>query len=69
MVNLVLFTGVLKLFTNYWSSIYTSRTLDVVQGLTKNKDLQTVMMYCFGDYGTLPSESNFPMQALVLVVL
>jgi len=57
---------VLKLFTNYWSSIYTSKTLDVVQGLTKNKDLQTVMMYSFGDYGTLPSQSNFPMQALLV---
>jgi len=64
-VNLMLVTGILKLFTNFWSDVYARNTLDVVQSLTKNKDLQTVMLYCFGDYGTSPSKSNFSMQALL----
>jgi len=33
--------------------------LELVESLTSNKDLQTVFMYCWGDYGTPPSKSNF----------
>merc|ERR1712123_326331 len=65
LVKLALATGVLKLFTNLFKPEYTKCLLDVVTGITSNKDLQTVFMYCWGDYGCPPSKSNFTMQALL----
>ena len=35
----------------------------VVQRLTKNKDLQTVFCYAWGDFGTEPSKASFLMMA------
>lgn len=63
LVKIILFTGVLKYVTNIFRPEYTISTLDLVEGLTSNKDLQAVFMYCWGDYGTPPSKSNFTMQA------
>merc|ERR1712106_87551 len=51
--------------TNLFKPEYTKCLLDVVTGITSNKDLQTVFMYCWGDYGCPPSKSNFTMQALL----
>jgi len=66
LANLVLSSGILKVLTGLFRTEYAScSTLDVVRRLTGNKDLQTVMTYCFGDYGTTPAKSNFPMQALL----
>ena len=36
--------------------------LEVVTGITDNKDLQTMFMYCWGDYGCPPSKTTFIMQ-------
>jgi len=63
LVKIVLFTGILRFVTNIFRPEYTMSTLDLVEGLTSNKDLQAVFMYCWGDYGTPPSKSNFVMQA------
>ena len=62
-VKLVLLSGILKYLTNIFRPEYTVSTLELVEGLTSNKDLQAVFMYCWGDYGTPPSKSNFTMQA------
>jgi len=64
-VRLALITGVLRLLTNLFKPEYTKRSLDLIEGLTSNKDLQTVFMYSWGDYGTQPSKSPFMMQALL----
>ena len=58
--------GLLKLATNYWSGPYKGSTWDIVTGLTKNKDLQTVLTYCWGDYGSPPHESHFVMQVRII---
>ena len=63
LVKIILMTGVLKYVTNIFRPEYTISTLELVEGLTSNKDLQAVLMYCWGDYGTPPSKSNFTMQA------
>lgn len=39
---------------------------DVLDRLTDNKELKTVLGYCFGDYGTVPSKVPFFMHALLL---
>ena len=39
-------SGLLHLLTNLWSGIFKKTTLEIVEGLTKNKDLQTVFFYC-----------------------
>jgi len=63
LVKIILFSGIMKYMTNIFRPEYTISTLDLVESLTSDKDLQTVFMYCWGDYGTPPSKSNFTMQA------
>ena len=55
----------MQLVTNIGRPEYTKTALSLVQGLTSNKDLQTVMLYSWGDYGTQPSKTNFLMQSLL----
>jgi len=52
-------------FTNFYAEVFTEKTSDVVNKLTDNKELRTIFTYCWGDYGTPPSASNFNMQALL----
>lgn len=63
MSKLYIKSGLIHLTFKYWRGIYNKSTLQIVQGLTQNKDLQTVLMYCWGDFGTQPSQSHFLMQA------
>jgi len=65
LVNIVLSTGLLGLFTNLYKPEFQLRTSELVAKLTTNKDLRTVFTYCWGDYGTPPSKSAFTMQALL----
>ena len=41
-------------------------TLDVINRITDNKDLQAVFAYCWGDYGSPPDTSHFAMQAMLV---
>ena len=61
-VRLALGSGLLRLATNLFSPVFTRPLLEVVRGVTSNKDLQTMFMYCWGDYGCLPSRTTFVMQ-------
>ena len=61
-VRLALASGVLRLATNLFSPVFTRPLLEVVTEVTSNKDLQTMFMYCWGDYGCLPSRTTFVMQ-------
>jgi len=63
LVRIVLYTGIMKYITNIFNPEYTITTLELINSLTSDKDLRAVLMYCWGDYGTLPSRSNFTMQA------
>jgi len=65
LVKLVIKTGLLGLLTNLSKPEYTKCSLDLIESLTSNKDLQTVFMYSWGDYGTQPSRSSFFMQAIL----
>ena len=42
------------------------RTSDVINGLTQNKQLRHIMVAQWGYYGSLPKDSSFAMQALVV---
>ena len=68
-VRLALATGVVGMFTNLFKPEYTKSLLEVVTGITKNKDLQTMFMYCWGDYGCPPSKTTFIMQVVTLEIL
>ena len=59
MAQVVCKTPLLGYFTKLWSGSKNKTTLEVAQSLTKNKDLQTIFCYCWGDYGTIPSMSHF----------
>ena len=59
-------TPLVGLFTKLWTGSKNKSTLEVAQSLTKNKDLQTIFCYCWGDYGTIPSMSHFSMHALLV---
>jgi len=65
LVKLLLASRVFHLFTNIYKPEYTKSVLKLVQGMTNNKDLQTVFLYSWGDYGTQPSKGTFMMQALL----
>ncbi|XP_067869450.1 all-trans-retinol 13,14-reductase-like [Heterodontus francisci] len=58
-------TGIIHWFTSVFklASIPLS---DVVNKLTKNKDLRTVMCYTCGNYGVMPKDASFVMHALVV---
>ncbi len=53
---------IINLISGLWSGLFRKSTMDVVKTLTDNKDLQTVMCYCWGDYGSTPKQSHFIMQ-------
>ncbi|XP_070565714.1 all-trans-retinol 13,14-reductase-like [Ptychodera flava] len=58
-------TGLINRMTDYYK--YSQRTVqEVVEEITDNKDLQTVLSYSFGDYGALPTDSSFAMHATLL---
>ncbi|XP_077979087.1 all-trans-retinol 13,14-reductase-like [Glandiceps talaboti] len=58
-------TGLINWMTPFFK--FSQRSLqDVLEELTDNKDLQTVLAYSFGDYGTLPSEGSFAMHATLI---
>ena len=61
-MRLALATGLLSVMTNLFRPEYTRSLLEVVTGLTDNRDLQTMFMYCWGDYGCPPSKTTFVMQ-------
>jgi all-trans-retinol 13,14-reductase len=62
--KIVCFTPILGLFSKLWSGENDCTTLEVIQRLTSNKDLQTCLCYCWGDYGTPPAKSHFTMQVI-----
>ena len=60
---LLIETGIIHMITCVWSGKYKKSTLELVRELTNNKNLQTVLTYAWGDYGSQPSKSHFMMQA------
>jgi len=63
--KIVCTTPLLRFFTNLWSGEKDKTTLEIVQSLTDDKDLQTAMTYCWGDFGTVPEKSHFSMMSLL----
>lgn len=61
--KLLIKTGIINWISNLWTGTFKKTTLEIIQELTSDKDLQTVFSYCWGDYGTPPGESHFLMQA------
>ncbi|XP_051894533.1 all-trans-retinol 13,14-reductase-like [Pristis pectinata] len=57
--------GIIHWFTSIFKLASTSLS-DVVNNLTKNNDLRTVMCYLCGDYGVMPRDASFVMHALVV---
>ena len=60
---------IVNMVSGLWSGLYKKNTLDLVKTLTDNKDLQTVLCYCWGDYGSTPKESNIILQVLTVSFL
>ncbi|XP_078280635.1 all-trans-retinol 13,14-reductase-like [Rhinoraja longicauda] len=58
-------TGIIHWFTSIFKLASTSLS-DLVNSLTKNKDLRTVMCYICGDYGVMPRNASFLMHAVVV---
>eukprot|EP00095_Tigriopus_kingsejongensis_P004125 snap_masked-scaffold122_size333723-processed-gene-2.16 protein:Tk04125 transcript:snap_masked-scaffold122_size333723-processed-gene-2.16-mRNA-1 annotation:"predicted protein" len=65
LVKLVIHTGLIHVFTKLWRGQFRSSTLEIIQELTSDKDLQTVLSYCWPDYGSKPSSSHFMMQSIL----
>ncbi|XP_067825051.1 all-trans-retinol 13,14-reductase-like [Heptranchias perlo] len=58
-------TGIIHWVTSIFRLASTPLS-DVVNKLTKNKDLRAVMCYICGDYGVMPKDASFMMHALVV---
>jgi len=57
-------TGIADWMTKFFK--HSKRSVsEVLEELTDNKDLQTVLAYNFGDYGTMPGEGSFAMHAIL----
>ena len=66
LVRMLRWTGLIRLLDKGYHK-YSSITLqEIVDSLTDNTDLKAVLMYNWGDYGSLPSETPFLMQALLV---
>ena len=65
LANVLIKSGILKFLNKHLCSQKT--TSETIRKLTKNKELQTVFSYCWGDYGSPPDESSFITQALLMV--
>ncbi len=63
--DVLVWTGLMRFFCWAWSGPYAKTTKEVVQGLTENKSLQTLMCYCWVDHGTMPADSPFVVHALM----
>jgi all-trans-retinol 13,14-reductase len=57
--------GVVYLLQKYYGGKYEKNTLEIIGELTDNKDLRTVMCYCWRDIGSPPSKTSFSTQASV----
>ncbi|XP_070565727.1 all-trans-retinol 13,14-reductase-like [Ptychodera flava] len=62
LINMVISSGLINWLTPYFK--YAQRSVqEVLEELTDNKDLRTVLSYNFGDYGVIPDESSFAVHA------
>ena len=64
--KLICHTPLSRWINKLWHGGKNKSTLEIIQKLTDNKDLQTVFCYCWGDYGTVPKHSHFGMQSMLL---
>lgn len=64
-VKLLLSSNILKYVTNLYSQEYQRSNQETLEGLTSNKDLQTVLLYCWGAFGCPADQTNFTMQAMI----
>merc|ERR1711953_797142 len=65
LVKLILASGTLQFVTNIFRPEYKMTIKELVEGLTMDKDLQTVLLYCWAAYGTPADSTNFTMQAMI----
>ncbi|KAE8619053.1 hypothetical protein XENTR_v10009581 [Xenopus tropicalis] len=58
-------TGLVKWFSPFFS--YAGRSVsEVVNGLTENKELRTVLCYIFGTYGVFPDKASFALHSVLI---
>ena len=64
LAKFLMYSGLINLFSPFFK--YAKKTpFEVARELTDNKDLQTVLNYCFGDFTGLPYEASFVVQAAI----
>merc|ERR1719367_431929 len=64
-VKLLLSSNILKYATNLYSQEYQRSNQETLESLTSNKDLQMVLLYCWGAFGCPADQTNFTMQAMI----
>ena len=61
--KLICSTPLMRFFSKLWHGEYDKTTFEIINDLTDNKDLQTALCYCWGDFGTVPEKCHFSMMA------
>ena len=59
-------TGILKFLIGNYFELASKTTQSVLDSITDNEELKSVLSYCYADYGTIPAEGAFGMHALVV---
>lgn len=65
LLSLITKVGFDRLLFKDYISLSSQSLADVLSDITTNGKLKAVLSYCFGDYGTAPSETSFIMHALL----
>jgi len=66
LLKLLKFTGLHTYMMGDYIKYSQVSVQQVVDELTTNEKLRAVMAYCFGDYGTIPSQTPFVMHAILM---
>ncbi|CAK8672438.1 unnamed protein product [Clavelina lepadiformis] len=65
LMNIASKLGLFQLFLRDYIYVSQNSLEQIIDQLTENKDLRTVLTYSFGDYGTLPKDTCFLMHGML----
>ena len=64
--KILIATGIYKFMFKSYAKYHSKTLKSLLDELTDDEELKTVLSYCWGDYGTLPSKTSFIMHSALL---
>ena len=66
LMSVLISTGLFQKITGDYFRLAGMTVKEVLDSVTSNEELKSVLSYCFGDYGMVPSKGSFAMHAAVV---